>query len=876
MKKTIYILDAYAFIYRSYYAFQNKPLINSKGFNVSSIFGFFKSLYSLIKTYQPSYFVVALDSKVPTFRHEMYGEYKANRRKTPEDLHAQIPIIIDVLKAIGFATYYFDKFEADDIIASITKKAISQDYAIRIISSDKDLLQLASTDVQMIKQDIHGKWSVYGDEHVKEEWGVPPSLILDLLSITGDAADNVPGVKGIGIKGAQKLLTEYGSLEGIYQNIEFIKGALKQKLIDAKKEAFFSKELIKLDSSLEVENIENFNLTNINFTNAVPMFKDVELPSLVKLYGEATGGASNGIEEKKNAKIKEIEIDLFNQETKHIEKIKTAIDLKKIIQKTKEFAYISIEDILQNSMEEKNLHLNIENVHYMVAFTEEIISILNEWFSSDILFVVYDGKKMYHKIRSFICQLNFPKKIFDVMIASYLIAPDAKDYSLNFLIKTYLDDSFSDGKILKEEEKAIYTLKLFSFFSKELVKDERINLFYNIEMPLLVLLSEMEIKGIKLDTNELRNFSKELGERIKKIEKEAEDEAGHEFNIASYKQLQTVLFEERGLKPDKKNKSGFSTSSEVLEKLKDVDILPSLILEYRSLSKLQSTYTDSLVSLVDEHSRVHTHFIQTGTATGRLSSQNPNLQNIPSHDALGMRIREAFCAEEGNILISSDYSQIELVVLAHISKDKMLNQIIQEGIDVHKRTASIIFFVPEDEVTKEMRAIAKAVNFGVIYGMSAYGLSEELHISRKDAASFISAYFDTYKEVASFIENTYIECEKKGYVETIMARRRYVPEIKSNVRNIKELGKRIAVNTIIQGSAADIMKKAMLDVATALKLAKLKTSILLQVHDELILESPESEVEESAELVKKTMEGAYKLTVPLRTSISKGKNWGQL
>ncbi|MGP1437816.1 MAG: DNA polymerase I [Treponema sp.] len=863
MKKTIYILDAYAFIYRSYYAFQNKPLVNDKGFNVSSIFGFFKSLHSLIKTYEPSYFVVALDSKVPTFRHEMYKEYKANRRKTPEDLHAQIPIIIDVLKAIGFATCYFDRYEADDIIASITTKVTKLGYAVRIISGDKDLLQLSSPDVEMIRQDTHGKWNLYNEENVKEEWGVPSSLILDLLSITGDSADNVPGVKGVGIKGAQKLLADYGSLEEIYQNIENIKGALKQKLIDAKEEAFFSKELIKLNSSLEIENIEAFSSSNIKLSNAVPIFKEVQLPSLAKLYNEDVMPIKATEKTKKTE-----EIDLFSQETKSFEVITDATLLEKTIQKAKNFVFLSIEE------DGKLLHVNIESENYQITFNEGIIKILNEWFSSSMLFVLYDGKKMYHTINSFCPNLNFPNKIFDVMIAAYLIAPDSKDYELTSLIKTYIDDSFSST--LTEEKKASYTLNLYELFLKTLKEDERINLFNNIEMPILVLLSQMEIKGIKLNIEELLNFSKELESKITQIEIEAKAEVGHEFNIGSYKQLQTVLFEERNLKPEKKNKQGFSTSSEVLEKLKDFDVLPSLVLEYRTLSKLHSTYTDSLIALVDEKKRIHTHFIQTGTATGRLSSQNPNLQNIPSHDELGMRIRGAFCAEEGNVLISSDYSQIELVVLAHISKDKMLNEIIKEGVDVHKRTASIIFSVSEADVTKEMRAIAKAVNFGVIYGMSAYRLSEDLHISRKEAASFISTYFETYKEVSSFIQNTYTECEKKGYVETLMARRRYVPEIKSSVRTIKELGKRIAVNTIIQGSAADIMKKAMLDVAKALKDAKLKTSILLQVHDELILESVEEESEKAASIVKETMEKAYQLSVPLRTSISMGKNWGLL
>ena len=823
MKKNIYIMDAYAFIYRSYYAFgANKALTNKQGFNVSAIFGFFKTLHSLIKTYSPQYFVVALDSKVPTFRHKMYAQYKTNRRETPKDLHAQIPFIEEALKASGVAVVEMPGYEADDVMASLVRQAGEEDFASYIISGDKDLMQLVCNDVKIIKQDEKNKWKIYGEDDVLKDWGVPPSLILDLLSITGDVADNISGIKGIGIKGAVKLLTEYKSLQGIYDNLENVKGATFNKLLQGKNDAFFSKKLIMLDSSLNIPQMEMYSMKEVELAKAVPIFEKLGLPSLVKLYSYSSD----------NLASQDVALSLFSS--------------------TKEGLIHNEEDERQEKME---------------FLKEEIIE---KEIVKDELCVVYDGKNLYHKKNESKEKISnaFSLPLFDVMIAAYLISPDKKDYSFSSIVSDFLEDNSNIGDTP--------LLQLYKILQERLVCDGLYDLFRTIEMPLIPLLAKMEMKGIKLDIDKLKMFANELDKSIKKLEEKAIEMAGYAFNLASYKQLQKLLFEERGLKPDKKGKTGFSTSSEVLEKLKDRDELVAIILEYRTLSKLRSTYTDSLIALRDEGGRVHTHFVQTGTATGRLSSQNPNLQNIPSHDALGLRIREAFCAEEGYVLISSDYSQIELRVLAHISKDEILLQTIREGIDVHKRTASLIFNVAEELVTDEMRAMAKAVNFGIIYGMSAYRLSEELHISRSDASHFIASYFETYKGVHSFIEETYTRCEKDEYVTTLMGRKRYVREINSDKKQIREAGRRIAVNTIIQGSAADIMKTSMLSLDAALTETGYKAAMLLQVHDELILESSIEDAEAVMNLVKEKMEAAYPLDVPLKVSISSGENWSKL
>ncbi len=881
-EKTLYILDAYAFIYRSFYAFNSKPLINEAGFNVGSIFGFFKTLHSLIKKYRPPYFAVALDSKVPTFRHKMYSQYKANRRESPKELHEQVPIIENILRSCGFAVEEMDGYEADDIIASLVRRARKEGFGLRIISGDKDLLQLVDPNVTMLKQEKGGKWEEYGIEEVKRDWDVPPSLILDLLSLTGDSADNVPGVKGIGGKTAAKLLNEYKSLEEIYEKIDNIKGSTKTKLLSGKEDAFFSKKLIKLNDSLAVGNMDRYQTKSINFANSIPIFKKYGLPSLIKLYSEPLIPNQSDVENIEATT--NIEVGVFNGS---VIVLNTFSEIKKVLDIAQKEPSINL--ILEEKIENKQLDVSFsfQNSQYTFSLIfcdeyikveheavprKEVIDAIDHFFLSNAIFVLHDAKTLWHILQR--QALNFPKNIFDPMIALYLIQPEKKDYSFEEL-KSFLQDLSQDNNIKLESQLEILQIS-YNILPKHLENLGLSELFWKIEIPLIPLLANMEKTGIKLNREYLKSFEKELTENIEMLEKNATQLVGECVNLASYKQLQTLLFEKRGVIPAKKIKTGFSTSSEVLEKLVGDDPLIPIILEYRTLSKLKSTYTTSLIELADENSRVHTHFIQTGTATGRLSSQNPNLQNIPARSDLGLKVRGAFCAEEGKKLVSSDYSQIELVVLSHISGDEVLQKIIREGVDVHKRVASLIFNVAEDLVTNEMRTMAKAINFGVIYGMSAYGLSEELHISRNDAKTFIESYFETYKGVKAFIEETYAKCKESGEVRTLFGRRRSVPEIQSSKRQIKELGQRIAVNTIIQGSAADIMKKAMIDVDVALKKAKIDAKILLQVHDELILEAWEEDLDAVITRVKSAMEGAFNLSIPLRCSISTGKRWGSL
>lgn len=836
-KKTIYIMDGYAFIYRSYYAFNNRALVNSSGFNVSAIFGFFKSLHSLLKKEEPKYFVVALDSTSKTFRHELYSEYKSNRNKTPEDLHEQIPFIQEALKTMNIPQLRIEGYEADDVIASIVKNAIDSNFEVRIISSDKDLMQLINDDVKMLKQDAKGKWQLYGEKEVVTDWEVSPSMMLPLLSLTGDTADNVPGVKGIGIKTAAKLLNEYGSLEGIYENIDKIKGAQKTKLMDGKESAFFSMKLIELDSSLNIGELEEYNIEDLNLKGARKIFLELELPSVAKLYADINFHKGNDL---------------------------------------------GVEADLADSLDQDKDNDLITAEQAKMKMTQESIKNTAELFTVDCKCVFYDAKKAYKEMFKTGTEASFPKDFFDLQIATYLIDSREKDYSINAIIERFMPSVFENEgyvdleRLITHSSNEPILLELCSILEKKLRSLNLLNLFYSIEMPLIPILAKMELRGVQLDETKLKKLAQDLDEKIEETEEKITEMAGYRLNISSYKQLQILLFEKRGLKGGKKGKNGFSTSSDELEKLKEQDAIIPLILEHRTYTKLRTTYTDSLIEMQNENGRLCTTFVQTGTATGRLSSQFPNLQNIPAHTEMGMRVREAFCAGKDNVLISSDYSQIELRVLAHFSQDEELIKSMKDGVDVHRRTASIVFGVNEELVTSEMRSFAKAVNFGVIYGMSPYGLSEELHITQKEAKQFISSYFATYKGVKDFIERSYAECEKQGYVCTIINRRRYVPEISSNKRQTVELGKRICVNTIIQGSAADIMKKAMIDVDRALKDEACEAQIILQVHDELILEVPKKEVEKVTTVLKEKMENAYNLSVPLTVSISKGTNWAEL
>ena len=954
---TVYILDSYGLIYRCYFAFISRPLTNSKGENVSALFGFFRNLHSILEHYKPSYIIAAMDSKTPTFRHKIFDQYKANRPKTPEDLHAQIPWICDILGAMGIPTLQCDGYEADDIIATVASQCEKAGRNCRILSGDKDLMQLVTETTQILKPDHADVWKVIGREGVKAEWGVYPEKMLDLLSLYGDTADNIPGVKGCGVKTACKFLDQYGDLDGIYQHADEIKGAIGQKIRDGKESAYQSRELVRLCTEVPCDEIDitKFTSLSLDFSKAAEELMKYEIPSCAKLYNElALGKKSSSSEIPTGAKSKKSaaktdtteENASFNNSTYDpkaqlekdakelkdklipLHKIQAEIitldcskelekAIEKILAEKKEIA-ISVQTLDEENYSSALLGISFassDKISYYIPFssgedlfsqgslsvTEGIKAIQKLFDQTDSRLIFHDMKFTYKVLRhnglKCLEESDTSLSFFDTMIAAWLLDPEElgnNPYALDILaekklaiLKTEYDEIVSKDNSLKDAdqkdlaqyigEKPVITLALYKKLNALIKKFYKEKLFNEMELPLIPILSEMELRGIHLDTNQLYDYSKELSSQISNLEKEIFSIVGHEFNIASTKQLQEVLFTERGLKPSKKTKTGYSTDTSVLEELSVYDPVPKKILEYRELSKLLSTYVEALPKLTDEDSLIHTTFVQTGTATGRLSCKDPNLQNIPVRSEQGRRIRSAFTSKPGTVFISADYSQIELVVMAHLSKDPNMCKAFTEGTDVHKATASLIYKVPQEEVTADMRRLAKTINFGVIYGMSAFRLSNELGISRTQAQEFITSYFTEYASIQRFISETIQEAHEKCRVSTIFGRSRFIPTINNANKNDQAAAERIAVNTPIQGSAADIVKMAMLKVNTALRKNPTGAKMLLQVHDELIFECPDNQeaIDNTLKLIKENMENAVKLSIPLRVSIEYGKNWGE-
>lgn len=956
-EKTVYILDSYGLIFRCYFAFISRPLTNSKGENVSAIFGFFRNLHYILQHYKPGYIFAAMDSKTKTFRHEMYDQYKATRNKTPEDLHAQIPIICEILEALGIPVLQCDGYEADDVIATVAKKCSETGRGCRILSGDKDLMQLVSETTQILKPETGAStWKVTGIEGVEAEWGVKPEKLLDLLSLYGDTADNIPGVRGIGVKTASKLLNDYGDLDGIYAHIEELKGATKQKLIEGKENAYFSQKLVKLCDEVPCSDIDdalNSTPINFNFANAATVLQNHEVSVVAKQYFELSlkngETQNNSINDESNAKkntasfsnngqteFSENDIPLaanVNQnDTSNYKAILSKRELDSYLDKFLKSSDLTIaydsETTGLNTLETNIIGFSLcyeEDKGVYIPLQQQAVDLFDEsdyiekndafeclkkiFFNKDVTVVMHNAKfdiKVLFSNGFFNNSINktdfdnYAKlyttilscKIYDTMIAAWLINPERNGrngYSLEYLAETQLglkgidfadlvskNQTFLDVPLDKATSYAAedvdFTLKLYKkqqpFLNKEL---------FDLEMKVLPILAGMETKGIHIDTKNLNSYNEELTRNIALIEQNIYKEVGHNFNIASPKQLQEVLFEERHLKPGKKTKRGYSTDTSVLEELALIDPVPRMILEYRELAKLQSTYVDSLPKLCDKNDRIHTDFIQTGTATGRLSSREPNLQNIPIRNEAGRKIRSAFTAPEGKVLISADYAQIELVVLAHLSGDKNMCEAFINGIDVHKSTAALIYGVSIDNVTPEMRRTAKVINFGVIYGMSAFRLAQDLGISRTQAASFIENYFKMYSSVNSFIQNTIQNAEQTGFIQTILGRKRPILNINSKNKVEKSAAERIAINSPVQGSAADIVKKAMCDISEELRKTESQARLLLQVHDELIFECPDDEkiIKETIEIIKNKMENCVKLNVPLRVSVEYGKNWGE-
>ena len=932
--KTLYIIDSYGLIYRSYYAFISRPLTNKDGENVSAVFGFFRNLKAVLDKYKPHGLVAAFDPKGPTFRHQMYDQYKATRQKTPEDLHAQVPVIEEILVALGIPVLRQDGFEADDVIATLAKQCCQQGRPCRILSADKDLMQLVDCTTEILKPDKAGGWEVVGAAGVEAEWGVPPEGMLDLLSLIGDTADNVPGVPGVGIKTALKLLGEYGSLDGIYHHADEIKGAIGNKIRDGKDSAYFSKDLIALRYDVPLEaSIDSFSTENLNYQAAADLLMKHGVPAVAKQYatvaGEASGetadvpspaGAVSSVFQKnaaevssQNTKAEDFTQDFssFRKNTGNYSAVTDVIQLQAFIDQV----LASPEKIVAFDCETDGLNCREAA---LVGFSlscctgegfyiplvcgdgllagnliskDEALAQLQRLFGNkDCTVIMHNGKFDYQVL----CCNGLPQPqclIWDTMVAAWLLEPERSSYSLESLaagklgLETISFDSIVpkgstfadltlDQALPYAAEDADLTWQLYQLFKPRLEQANLLTLFLELEMPVLPVLAQMELQGIHIEGRELEDYGRELAQEIAGIQAEIYEIVGHEFNIASTKQLQQVLFEERGLPTGKKTKSGYSTDTSVLETLAALDVVPRKILEFRAKSKLLSTYVETLPKMADSQGRIHTSFVQTGTATGRFSSRDPNLQNIPVRDEEGRRIRSAFTATPGKVLISADYSQIELVLLAHLSQDEGLCSAFNQGVDVHKATAALIFGVPAQEVTAEMRRTAKTINFGVMYGMSAFRLSNELGIPRGQAQGFIEKYFATYAGISQFKEDMISQAEEKGFVETLMGRRRYIPAINSRNKLEKSGAERIAVNTPIQGSAADIVKKAMLAVTDLLKKESCSAQLLLQVHDELIFECDQGEADTAAALIRQGMESVVDLRVPLKVSVEIGPRWG--
>ena len=942
---TLYLLDSYGLIYRSYFAFVSHPLTNKAGENVSALYGFFRSLAMILKTYRPQYFLAAFDSRTPTFRHEWYPEYKATRDKTPEDLHAQIPHIEKILTTLGIACLRKDGFEADDIIATLARRAEKEGRRCVIISGDKDLAQLVGDFVSVLKPDKSEALAHCGIEEVKEHWGVAPVQMLDYLSLIGDSADNIPGVKGIGPKTAVKLLQDYGTLDSVYEHIDAITGATQKKLAAGKDSAYFSKKLITLAADVPIEGtLEDYRCDALHYAEAATLLKEYELPRLGELYAkaaeEAGTASAEGVNPAAGAETAQAagaqprdgadstlkaDTDIppeagsnrppaeLRKNTGEYRTVTDARELEAVITaaEAQGFAAFDCETTGLNPLYDSLVGFSLslqagtgiyvplkapapelgEQPFTVMPFPAAKELLVRLWSNKALTLVLHNGKFDYQVLRTAKIFTSAGCRLFDTMIAAWLLEPDNLSFGLENLAETQLGLQGIDYKDVVPKgctfaavplpqateyaaEDADLTLQLYHRYKPALEQAHLTALFETLEMPLMPLLANMEAQGIFLKKEELAAFSEELAETLARDEAEIYKLVGHPFNIASPKQLQEVLFTERKLPTGKKTKTGYSTDISVLEELAAIDELPAKILDYRASAKLKSGYADALPLLADTHGRIHTSFIQTGTATGRLSSRDPNLQNIPIRGEEGRKIRKAFYAADGCKLISADYAQIELVILAHFSQDENLVKAFRHGTDVHAATAALIFNVPVENVVPDMRRIAKVINFGVMYGMSAFRLANQLRISRTEAAEFITRYFTTYAGVSAFMETLKESAAEKGFVETLMGRRRYIRAINSKNQTQRAAAERIAINTPIQGSAADIVKTAMLRVDRALKQQQLKARLLLQVHDELILEAPDAEVDAVKALLKQEMEHVVELAVPLRVSIEAGSCWG--
>lgn len=870
MEKTLIIIDGNSIVNRAFYALPD--LTNKKGLHTHAIFGFTNMLFKLIDTYKPTHISVAFDKKAPTFRHLEYKEYKAGRKKMPDELKQQLEPLKNLLDAFNINRLEIEGYEADDIIGTVSLKAEQDGYKVYIVTGDKDAIQLASkTTTTLITKKGVGEVEEYDFNKVEEKYGMTPTQFIDLKGLMGDKSDNIPGVPGIGEVTGIKLIKEFGSIENIIENIDSVKGSPRKKIEENKELAIMSKRLATIIRDVPIDfDLEKLEFGNYDKSKLIEVFNELDFNSLIARL---------------DSNAEELKV-IVNKLEDVKEFIKKARSSKKIILKT----ISRTGNILEKNI--MQIYLSVDGEELFWADESKIDEIKELLVDEDLRVYGYNLKEDYIALRPY--GISLSNIYFDIAIAEYLIDSSSSNYTYDSIAMNYFGQKIKSseellGKGVKakkyedlEKEELDNTIgsivqlveKVTPKMEEKLVNMDMDGLFYHVEMPLVEVLGYMEYEGVMVDKDKLIELGEEFKISIDKLEKDIYNLAGEEFNINSPKQLGVILFEKLELPVIKKTKTGYSTNAEVLEHLSDKHEIIDKITEYRQIVKLKSTYVDGLINIINPIShRIHSSFNQTITTTGRISSTDPNLQNIPVRLELGRNIRKVFIADKGFKLVDADYSQIELRVLAHMSQDEHMIDAFNHNVDIHTKTASQVFGIDINDVTSEQRSAAKAVNFGIVYGISDFGLAKNLHIPVKEAKNYIDSYLNTYEDIKSYMDSTIEEAKEDGYVKTILNRRRYIPEIKSSNTILKNLGKRLAMNAPIQGSAADIIKIAMVNVYKKLEERDLKSKLVLQVHDELIIECIEEELEEVSKIVKDEMEHAVSMDVNLDVDLNTGDSW---
>ena len=889
MMKKVFFLDAYELIYRAYFALNKNPRINSKGLNTSAIMGFLNTLYEVLKNEKPTHIGVAFDLGAPTLRTDDFSDYKANREETPPDIKISVPYIKEIIKAFNIPIFEREGYEADDIIGTLAKKAEQEGFTTFMMTPDKDFGQLVSENIFIYKPAKGGEPAkVLGPKDVCEKYGIArPEQVIDILGLWGDASDNIPGIPGIGEKNASKLVAEYDSVENLIANADKLKGKMRENVINFAQQGMMSKKLATIDTNVPINfDEEELKVKEPNMERLTELFEELEFRTFLARFKSQQPTAKNqqpavdfneqkvqSSELKVQSSTPNSQLDLFGSFEEEpdipIQKIESIIvkddsQIDELIDNLKgcnEFSF-------HIETREMTFAVNPDNIYKieLPVDKEKCKDLLTKF---DCIFKDKEKTIIGHNIKTDIALLakydiEIDNKLWDVMIAHYLIEPEL-NHSLDYLSDIYAKDG---GDI---------RWQLYEKFKTLLSENNLDNLFYEIEMPLVRVLAKMEANGVKIDIEGLRQISEEQAKEIAGIESSIYEIAETPFNIGSPKQLGEILFDKLKIKaPAKKTKTGqYPTGEEVLQKIINESPIVQLILDYRSLTKLKSTYVDALPSLVSPNDGlIHTSFNQAVTATGRLSSNNPNLQNIPVRTDKGREIRKAFVPrDENHILLAADYSQIELRIIAHLSGDQAMQSAFREGLDIHADTAARVYGVDIKDVTTEMRRNAKAVNFGIIYGMSAFGLAERLKISRSEASEIIKNYFKEYVGIQEYIDRQVDFAKQNGYVETMLGRRRYLRDINSGNSVVRNFAERNAINAPIQGSSADMIKIAMINIHKEMKARELKSKMILQVHDELVFDVYTDELETLSEIIKDKMINALPLSIPIEVNLNTGNNW---